>query len=270
MKTTTVARILVCHGCENIFQSTRNIMAHSCFSEKDIPEDTISSPRINSRKTCNFCKKTCVSVQTLYSHVCKKHSDKRDSFQFEAIEHERGQQRMQIELNNRRDYYCAPCNYSYKTKASYSWHLLTHGEKKLACELCGKRFMNTTGLNKHRNTHKEKEVPCDECGVLFKSKLDVKRHSRSVHQQIREHECDICSKKSESSKRMMRHKQEVHSNIKPFVCEICEFRCARFSNLQLHRKNVHKAAQMKVETYRNLVFGGNHPFVSTITGDFKY
>ena len=231
-------------------------MAHSCFTEKS--ENITTS----LRKNCLFCKKIFSNAQTLYTHLNKRHSDQKDSFQFQAIEHEKYQRRKQMKENY---FYCKLCSSKYKTKSSYETHLSTHREKEASCEVCGRRFANVNRLGAHLDTHNNKSLPCDECGVLFKSTRDIKRHLKNVHRQTRNYQCDICEKKFVNPSKVNEHKQNVHLNFKPFVCEICELRCARFYNLQMHRKTVHGAAWMRVQNYRDLVESGNHPSVTTLS-----
>ena len=113
------------------------------------------------------------------------------------------------------------------------------------CELCHKSIrrcnLKDHKLHSHRVDMENRglEVPlkpanvCDICGHVSKYARDLKKHKKSVHEKIYDHECTYCGKKFSNKGNLNQH-ESVHTGITQFQCHLCGKQCRRKSELEKH------------------------------------
>ena len=113
------------------------------------------------------------------------------------------------------------------------------------CELCHKSIRRCNLKDHKLHTHRVDmenrglEVPlkpanvCDICGHVSKYARDLKKHKKSVHEKIYDHECTYCGKKFSNKGNLNQH-ESVHTGITQFQCHLCGKQCRRKSELEKH------------------------------------
>ena len=74
---------------------------------------------------------------------------------------------------------------------------------------------------------------CDICGHVSKYARDLKKHKKSVHEKIKDHECTYCGKKFSNKGNLNMH-QSIHTGITQFQCHLCGKQCRRKNELEKH------------------------------------
>ena len=64
--------------------------------------------------------------------------------------------------------------------------------------------------------HGDKLFKCETCERDFSCKENLKRHVKSVHENMKTYKCDYCDKYSNYRHHLTRHVKTVHENIKSF------------------------------------------------------
>ena len=113
------------------------------------------------------------------------------------------------------------------------------------CEIC-KKSIRKCNLKDHKlHSHmvdmenRGMEVPlkqnnvCDICGHVSKYARDLKKHKKSVHEKIKDHECTYCGKKFSNKGNLNMH-QSIHTGITQFQCHLCGKQCRRKNELEKH------------------------------------
>jgi len=155
------------------------------------------------------------------------------------------------------------------------------------CELCHKSIrrcnLKDHKLHSHRVDLENRglEVPlkpanvCDICGHVSKYARDLKKHKKSVHEKIYDHECTYCGKKFSNKGNLNQH-ESVHTGITQYQCHLCGKQCRRKSELEKHliqHKNKTTPDDMaaklepiqKMETESEVLVTGEGGKITTIT-----
>lgn len=92
-----------------------------------------------------------------------------------------------------------------------------------------------THLRKHkRSMHQEiRPHACKQCDARFSSLRALKTHLLT-HTGERPHPCDQCDMSFRQTATLANHKKFVHQRIRRFVCGICGSRSATAQNLRKH------------------------------------
>lgn len=72
---------------------------------------------------------------------------------------------------------------------------------------------------------------CDQCGLIFTRYHNLKRHTHTIHEQLKRSTCTVCSREMRNDKLKM-HMRTVHE--KGFLCEICGLTCTTRVALRKH------------------------------------
>lgn len=98
-------------------------------------------------------------------------------------------------------------------------------EKAFPCSVMGDEHDSTGARTSSATVHTQgNSAPqCTECGKVFSWKGHLIRHTRSVHQNIRDFFCQVerCSKAFKSKWALTEHHSTKHSTDRKFVCSIC-------------------------------------------------
>ena len=86
--------------------------------------------------------------------------------------------------------------------------------------------------NKCRHNYK-----CEQCeDKFFKSKRDLKRHTKAVHDKIRDYSCEECSSSFSAKCKLKRHIKMVHLKIRDHKCTNCRYASSLRADLRSHIK----------------------------------
>ena len=142
----------------------------------------------------------------------------------------------------------------------------------MPCELCHKSIrkcnLKDHKLHSHRVDLENRglEVPlkpanvCDICGHVSKYARDLKKHKKSVHEKIYDHECNYCGKKFSNKGNLNQH-ESVHTGITQYQCHLCGKQCRRKSELEKHLiQHKNKTTPGKTELQKVInIFYNQHP-----------
>merc|ERR1711981_500053 len=70
--------------------------------------------------------------------------------------------------------------------------------------------------------------------------VDLKRHVKTIHEEIKSHRCQICGVKFGQSGHLKVHVKTVHEGIKDYQCQMCDHKFSRSGHLKDHVKVVHE------------------------------
>ena len=106
---------------------------------------------------------------------------------------------------------------------------------------CKSLFVTKKGLKRHSNSIHLNLRPfnCSKCSLSFNRKHHLQYHMNSVHLKLKPHECGQCSAKFSRKEHLKKHINDVHLNLKPFKCSHCSTAFNRNSNMKSHFKRIH-------------------------------
>jgi stress-induced morphogen len=115
-------------------------------------------------------------------------------------------------------------------------------EQNKTCNICKKSFKCYSLLLYHNKTIHSQDFEyfvCDLDGKKIKHKVNLVRHMRLVHKQIRNFKCLICNDKKfeyKTSHLLNKHNFQFHNQRPNFVCQDqgCNFKCTYESELLTH------------------------------------
>ena len=195
------------------------------------------------RYQCNQCDKSYLQRGTLIQHIETIH---------QFVKHQ-----------------CAKCGQIFKGTQGLGGlrtHIkVQHGEEKEKCHICGKLVFKSR-LENHIKEKHEKVFQCPTCGLVKNNKQQIKRHIKSVHENIRDYiceecgmsfsaksalnnhkrqhidpqfECHVCGRKFRRKAHIQDHVQTVHMGVKKYPCPKCDIRYKSGSALKRHYETVH-------------------------------
>ena len=138
----------------------------------------------------------------------------------------------------------------------YDIKTLTYAEnieesKSVHCEFCIEKFYGTHDLKKHIKTVHEQlsdihekiaEYNCHLCEKIFGHEVDLRVHVRRIHEGVKNHECEHCKSEFGRKEYLIRHIKRDHQGIeiKDFKCNLCEKAYTTSARLKYHIKNSHE------------------------------
>ena len=122
-------------------------------------------------------------------------------------------------------YFCSMCPASFDKKSSL--------------------FQHFTVMHEKPKTRPSKLKPhgCKECKGTFKTKLSLKKHIKTVHQNLTKFSCEECKATFGLKYNMKKHVKIVHEKVKSFECQVCEATFGTKYNLQSHNKRIHQKSE---------------------------
>ena len=268
-------------GCEEKYLKNGSLMKHALKCHDIVVPHT---QRPTADKECPFCDKRSSSLAILVSHVETQHllesenpvykefiSKNKKSYVCQECgrvfpnsqgftSHMRDSHPIVVSMDSTEK--CNICEKSFKSKNVLKAHMKRHEQCESLCGECGKSFPNQIKLKDHISRfHRNKTVSCPICFEFFSNHGQLKRHTRTLHLNERNHACDKCEKRFPDKVRLIQHITAVHDKLKPYLCEQCPFECAKCSNLNIHRKKSHGSEDyMTKARLINLVKTGEHPY----------
>ena len=109
------------------------------------------------------------------------------------------------------------------------------------CEKCDFSFPKNWQLTRHTKVvhDKIKNIKCDKCAYICSNNSHLKQHVKSFHNKIKDFKCDKCVFVCSSNNELKIHTKAVHDKIKDFKCDECEYICFTNSQLSSHIKRIH-------------------------------
>lgn len=94
---------------------------------------------------------------------------------------------------------CELCASVHRSKKSFDYHVETHNENTVLCDVCNKTYNNIQLLKQHqKKSHCESQsglrFVCSQCGKPQESNYKLQKHIESVHERLRRWKCLNCSK----------------------------------------------------------------------------
>jgi len=94
--------------------------------------------------------------------------------------------------------------------------------------------------NNYKNLEHQKrgnQNSCSECDKHYTDRGNLRRHIRSVHQQVR-HTCIQCSASFNDLSNLKRHKESQHEGVR-YACDHCDYKATERSSLMRHTERHH-------------------------------
>ena len=113
------------------------------------------------------------------------------------------------------------------------------------CDLCPKVLSNPERLKRHvKSVHDQiKDHQCEQCNTSYSDSQSLRRHVRTKHENGNEANCDLCGKGFPENYAMLRHKKTVHFKTRLVDCDLCSKTFSEPYTLKRHLKTVHKVIQ---------------------------
>ena len=89
------------------------------------------------------------------------------------------------------------------------------------------------------NQHWSRLHKCDKCPYMAAKPALVKKHARSVHDNIRDHKCDECGKCFVAKSKLELHIKAIHEKIKDKFCDQCDYATSYPDELRKHKNTIH-------------------------------
>ena len=178
-----------CDECPHKFREGRHLKRHK----------RVHAGEIEDEKTCEFCKKSFSSLQSVRNHQVMFHEEEGEGTQDLAV--------------------CAECGREYKTQKLLKAHMRIHSKnyinKKYCCHLCGNEYKSNVSLNNHIKTihFQERNYPCDICGKLF-TRANTLRTHRKIHEGIKQFQCLYCVSVYGEKRNLINHIIKNHPGCK--------------------------------------------------------
>ncbi|XP_055547007.1 zinc finger protein OZF-like [Wyeomyia smithii] len=179
----------VCEVCSRRFKSDKILIEHQrrpyrkhrfqcaqcgkTYKDKRSFSDHEQSHANIRKYECHLCDKSFALKPNFLTHV-KYHSIPDDKFK------------------------CKFCNRGFKKKHLLQEHSVIHSDREdrpFKCHLCPNTFTRQDRLDFHIKAHLgEKPFKCTKCPSSYIHERDLRRHTRTKHEEIRPFVCNVCSK----------------------------------------------------------------------------
>uniref|UniRef100_A0A336KZR7 CSON001156 protein n=1 Tax=Culicoides sonorensis TaxID=179676 RepID=A0A336KZR7_CULSO len=139
-----------------------------------------------------------------------------------------------------KQYECADCGRSYKSKSLVDLHMRKVHLQLFTCicDICAKSFKNKNDFLYHyESTHTGKIMPkvkCSQCDKYLLNEKCLKSHISRIHKHGGLHVCNICGKISPTRQGLRSHQIYVHESDRKFKCTYCDKAFKREVGLKEH------------------------------------
>ncbi|XP_052273230.1 zinc finger protein 37-like isoform X2 [Dreissena polymorpha] len=147
--------------------------------------------------------------------------------------------------HNEARWYCNHCEAVYFKQSVLIKHKCeVHSEIMAYCKKCKLRFLDMTKdcYEQHvancqgaSEDNVKKGWLCPDCGKRYCSKIDLTRHIKHVHCNIRDFQCPKCSYTAKCSGNFKNH-MRTHDGIKPYKCDQCAMSFVQAFQLTSHMR----------------------------------
>ena len=252
----------LCDICSTTFIYQTSLSYHKYFKcTKFIGERFPIGKRKRSTKTyqpkftceikCDYCEQTLKSSIRIKLHYKNQHPGKSiiaeghkkyncthcDDFFFtdyECQQHLNIKHDVETEIN-----FCKKCKKGYFKEHDYckaDYHYPSQ-KKEILCDKCNSDFTTNQGLKRHiKSVHENIRYPCNQCDKTYSNEKLLRSHNQSVHENCQDFVCKPCGKIFGSHFKLGKHNWQSHSQM---TCDICGRVVANNQRLQKHKVFVH-------------------------------
>lgn len=134
---------------------------------------------------------------------------------------------------------CNICETFFQGSISYKTHLESFHDgptsSSIICAVCNKAFSTVSVLNRHTRTVHEniRQFSCHLCDKSFKHKTHLLAH-QSVHVKDRQYNCGICSLSFKTEAVLIKH-FKTHTALPNHICDICGSKFKSTTYLKIHK-----------------------------------
>ncbi|XP_039505214.1 zinc finger protein 436 [Pimephales promelas] len=166
-----------CARCGSGFNSTSDLMKHSCPAAEDRPYQ------------CSVCGRAFGHAWSLKNHECVQGGEQPHYCELcgKRFTHSRSLERHQLVHTGERPHRCPQCGRSFSRLGNLERHQRIHtGERPYECGACGKRFSRVEYLKRHQHIHigdATGKLPplrnshhCSQCNQTFSDTEQFKQH----------------------------------------------------------------------------------------------
>ena len=197
--------------------------------------------------------------------------------------------KMEFMHGNENNFLCKACGKVFYNFALLLHHMKGHNKKNhVKCNHCDKKFFNEKYLQVHvKKDHKKNEkkeqviaskkprihkqennpsktikaYKCNECGKVVRALSNIKRHIKTVHENVREHQCEYCEKAFPLEQTLMHHTLAVHISGSTFQCTKCEKSFSYWNSLRRHMNEFHNGIiDSEIEEEMKSVYENNKSY----------
>ncbi|XP_055710217.1 gastrula zinc finger protein XlCGF26.1-like [Phlebotomus papatasi] len=217
-----------CSRCERSFTTAASLRNHMMRHE------------LIKNHECSICGIKTVTGSELNSHMTIHVKTKLLSCELCPLKFSRrGNLKQHINTVHQgiKNHHCTICSKSFGTTRSLKNHLMLHtGERPFACTKCPKGFIRMEQLTVHMKIHTGQDMFfCEFCPFKTFHQIQIKRHTKAVHEGVKDHHCPHC-KRSFAAATALKNHLLTHTGEKPHNCSECGMRFAQRSNLMRHLK----------------------------------
>ncbi|XP_077103767.1 uncharacterized protein LOC143756855 isoform X2 [Siphateles boraxobius] len=166
-----------CGRCGSGFNSTSDLMKHSCPAAEDRPYQ------------CSVCGRAFGHAWSLKNHECVQAGEQPHHCELcgKRFTHSRSLERHQLVHTGERPHRCPQCGRSFSRLGNLERHQRIHtGERPYECGACGKRFSRVEYLKRHQHIHigdatvklpqLQNSHHCSQCNQTFSDTEQFKQH----------------------------------------------------------------------------------------------
>ena len=147
---------------------------------------------------------------------------------------------------------CPQCGNEYNTRSILIRHLSSHAEKQFKCHLCQKKNSQKDHLKRHTDSihYQLKKWECNRCDAKFSRKEHLMNHKQTIHEE--EQIFKRSERKGEKKKypcryceksfdlaHVKKHHEKIHTGEKPFKCKVCGHNFRQKNQLNTHIHHKH-------------------------------
>ena len=210
-------QLIACTKCDTNYATKLNLFVHDKRKHPKVQQRVIKP-----KKTCNICKFTCCSMQTLEKHTMKHTVYIHCSLCNKRIKDIPHVIKRHKDTHSKVRQQCDICLKVFENKIVLGGHLKTHGlQMRVECAKCLKSVVNLPG---HRRYCEDiRNLPCKLCPKMFGIKSEMIRHVRVSHLKERNFKCKICPKSYTDPTPLKHHVNVTHGDGSTFShCSHCK------------------------------------------------
>lgn len=137
---------------------------------------------------------------------------------------------------------CPQCDFQASKSNMFQHINIVHNGKTIQCPKCEHRCSRSSDLKKHiKSVHENlQDQQCPHCEFKCSRACSLKLHIKGVHNQIKDFVCDRCDYKTSYKGHLNEHILSVHEQVREQQCPHCEHKSFSQVNLKTHIESVHE------------------------------
>ncbi|KAL7030680.1 hypothetical protein ACKWTF_006748 [Chironomus riparius] len=199
-----------------------------CFDLFEHAEFTKHIQTHQNRHSCHSCSYSSPKFDRLQKHCLKVH--KTEATIKEKLIKNKVDEKQQ----------CAVCGSFVKNLIEHLKFTHNQAKKSFYCDHCSYSCYFKTKIERHLQKHIPKEfrnlIKCPDCSFLCSRKDALKSHIMTMHQINRQkiYDCQHCKKSFYNTSQLNIHTKSVHQNIRNHLCQYCGKAFFTTKDLKIH------------------------------------